>query len=70
VKSFLIAAAISAVVSGALVFLSCNGHPGDSCYIMQGAWPYIAAGLLIPFWLLVAGIMVIIRAWNRPPPEA
>ena len=66
-KSFLIAAGVSILVSGTLVFLACHGHPGDSCYIMQGAWPYIAGLLLIPLWLLVAGVLVIIRAWNRPP---
>ena len=69
-KSFLIAAAISVVVSGLLVFLSCHEHAGDSCYLMQGASPYIAGGLLILLWPLVAGVLVIIRAWNQPPPEA
>ncbi|HET7363599.1 MAG TPA: hypothetical protein VFJ70_08520 [Burkholderiales bacterium] len=66
-KSFLIAAGVSIIATGALVFLSCYGHPGDSCYLMQGASPYIAGVLLIPLWLLVAGVLVIIRAWNRPP---
>ena len=68
-KSFLIAAAISVVASGALVFLSCYEHAGDSCYLMQGTSPYIAAGLLVILWPLVAGVLVIIRAWNRPPPR-
>jgi hypothetical protein len=66
VKSFLIAG-ISILVSGALVFLSCHEHAGDSCYLMQGASPYIAAGLLISLWPLVAGARLIIRAWNQPP---
>jgi len=70
VKSFLIAAVISVVASAVRVFFSCHGHAGDSCYLMQGASPYIAVGLLIVLWPLVAGILVIIRAWNPPPPEA
>jgi hypothetical protein len=70
VKSFLIAAVISVVASGVLVFFSCHGHAGDSCYLMQGASPYIAVGLLIVLWPLVAGVRIIIRAWKQPPPEA
>jgi hypothetical protein len=50
VKSLLIAAAISILVSGALVFLSCHEHAGDSCYLMQGASPHIAGGPLILLW--------------------
>jgi hypothetical protein len=66
-KSFLMAAGVSILVSGTLVFFSCHGHAGDSCYLIQGASPYIAGALLILLWPLVAGVLVIIRAWNRPP---
>jgi len=37
---------------------------------MQGASPYAAGGLLMLLWPLVAGLLLIIRAWNRPPPDA
>ena len=66
-NSFLVAAAASILVTGVLVLASCQ-RPGDSCYLMQGASPYIAGGLLIVLWPLVYGAMVIVRSWKQPPP--
>jgi hypothetical protein len=66
-KSFLVAAGIAIVASLALVYSECHGHAGDSCYIMQGLALYIGPALSILLWPLVAGILVIIRVWNRPP---
>lgn len=67
-KSFLIAAGIAILASLALVYLACHEHAGDSCYLTQGAAPFAAGGLLLLLWPLVAGILVVIRAWNQPPP--
>lgn len=66
-KSFFVAAGIAIIASLALVYAECHEHAGDSCYIMQGLALYIAPALLILIWPLVAGILVVIRVWNRPP---
>jgi len=63
------AAGISILVSVVLVVMSCYGHRGDSCFIMQGMSPYIAGVLLILLWPLVAGVLVIIRELKKPPPK-
>ena len=67
-KSFLIAAGLAIVATLALLYSACHPHAGDSCYIMRGLAVYLAPALLILFWPLVAGIRLIIRAWNQPPP--
>jgi hypothetical protein len=45
----------------------CRATNTSAGYLMQGASPYIAGGRLILLWPLVAGVLVIIRAWNQPP---
>lgn len=67
-KSLLIAAGLAILLSGAFVGWTCHAESRDACYIAQGMSPYVAGALLIILWPLVAGILVIIRAWNRPPP--
>ena len=69
-KSLLIAAALAIVVSGAFVGWTCHTESRDACYIAQGMAPYVGALLLILFWALVAGVLVIVRAWNSSPPDA
>lgn len=69
-KSFLIAAGLAIVGGLALVGWSCRADSRDACLIAQGMGPYVAGVLLVVLWPLVAGVLVIIRAWNQPPPEA
>ena len=66
-KSLLIAVGLAIVVSGAFVGWTCQTESRDACYIAQGMSPYVAGVLLILLWPLVAGVLVIIRAWNQPP---
>ena len=68
-KSFLIAAAMSVLISFVLVVLECHPHRGDSCFIMQGMSPYIAGVLLLLLWPLVFGVLVIIRGLKKPPAD-
>ena len=69
-KSLLIAASLAVVLSGAFVGWTCHAESRDTCYVAQGMAPYVGGLLLILLWPLVAGVLVIVRAWNSPPPEA
>lgn len=68
-KSFAIAAALAIVLSGAFVGWTCHAESRDTCYVAQGMSPYVAGVLLVLLWPLVAGVLVIMRAWNQPPPD-
>ena len=67
-KSLFIAAGLALLASGAFVAWTCHAESRDACYIAQGMSPYVGGALVILFWPLVAGVLVIARAWNRPPP--
>ena len=69
-KSLVIAAGMAILLSGAFVGWTCHAESRDACYIAQGMALYVGGVLLVLLWPLVAGILVVIRAWNQPPPEA
>jgi hypothetical protein len=70
VKSLFIAAGLALLGSGTFVAWTCHAESRDACYIAQGMSPYVAGALLILCWPLVTGVLVIARAWSRPPPKA
>ena len=69
-KSLAIAAGLAIVMSGAFVGWTCHAESRDACSIAQGMAPYVGGVLLVLLWPLVAGVLVIIRASNPPPPKA
>ena len=69
-KSLLIAAGLTIVVSGAFVRWTCHAESRDACLIAQGMGPYAAGALLVVLWPLVAGARVLMRGIKRPRPDA
>ena len=66
-KSFLLAAGVAIIGSVAMVGWTCHAESRDACLIAQGMAPYVAGALLLLLWPLVAGVLVVIRAWREPP---
>jgi len=68
-KSFLIAAGLALAGSLAMVGWSCQAESRDTCLIAQGIAPYVAGGLLIILWPLVAGVRLMLRGVKARQPE-
>jgi hypothetical protein len=65
--TFLIALGLALGTSGALTAWTCKYDSRDACYLMQGAFIYLAGGLLILLWPLALGGYYFVHFIRHPP---